>query len=215
MLFCILLMMRSRSVATVWLAAAVCIVGVGAAQKPVRQVELHAEGVKPPETLEELWLQSAIVIDGRIVAVLPANQTVTPTVALPAGAAGRPATLVATDYVVQVHRVLKADDLVPSKGTCVTVRRLGGTVDSGDYVAEMVDRHFAKFKPHGRYVLFLKRATVNGAPAPVYFPAVGADSAFELQGKQVLPLGRAGASRQLAAYGADQMVAALANKGSK
>jgi hypothetical protein len=198
-----------------WLALSVCTLSATAAQKPVRQVEIHGEGIQPPESLEELWDKSAVVVDGRVVDVRPSNQTVTPTASLPAGAAVRPVTLVATDYVIQVHRVLKADDVVTTKATTVIVRRHGGTLDSGDYIAEMVDRHFAKFKPSGRYVLFLKRANATVASTPVYFPVVGPDSAFELHGNQVLPLGRAGASRQLAKYGADQLVAALASKGGR
>ena len=209
--------MRSRS-AALWrlaLAASVCTVGPAAAQKPIRQVEIHGEGVQPPETLEELWQQSAVVIEGRVVELRPANQTVTPSVSIPAGAAARPATLVVTDYVVLVHRVLKADDFIGSEASRVTVRRLGGTVDSGDYIAEMVEPHFAKFKPQGRYVLFLKGGKGEGASSPLYFPAAGADSAFELHGNQVLPLGRARASRRLAIYGADQLVAALAKMGGR
>jgi hypothetical protein len=189
--------------------------GATAAQKPVRQVEIHGEGIEPPESLEELWDKSAVVIDGRVVDVRPSNQPVKPAASLPAGASVRPVTLVSTDYVIQVHRVLKADDVVTSKAATVIVRRIGGTMDSGDYIAEMVDRRFAKFKAQGRYVLFLKRANATAASIPVYFPVVGPDSAFELHGNQVLPLGRAGASRQLANYGAEQLVTALANKGGK
>jgi hypothetical protein len=66
-----------------WLVC-VSALAAGAAQKPVREVEIHADGFTAPETLDELWEQSAIVIDGRIVDVRPANETFTPTLVFPA-----------------------------------------------------------------------------------------------------------------------------------
>ena len=46
----------------------------------------------------------------------------------------------------------------------------------------------------------------------MYFPVVGADSAFEIIGDRVVPLGRGIASQQLARLGVQQFVDTLAKR---
>lgn len=196
------------------LAFALCVPAVVAAQKEIRQVEIHADGFSPPQSVDELWEKSALVIDGQLIDVRPANRTVTPTVVFPARATGAPVTIVQTDYVVRVHRVLKSDGVAKKHGTIV-VRRSVGTIDRGTHIDEHVERGFAKFTRQGRYILFLEPTTFVPSPEPVYFPVAGADSAFELRGTQVLPLGRSVASKELSKLGAEQFVAVLLKRGGK
>jgi hypothetical protein len=210
----------SRLVSISWLLVFVCALGAAAAaaaQKPVRQSQIHGDGgFEPPETIDQLWEQSAVVIDGRVVDVRPANQTFTPgnSSSLPWWAAGRqdPVTMVRTDYVIQVQRVLKSDDVVRPDTATVIVRRLGGTVDRGEYIEEQIDSFIPKFNRQGRYALFLKLSKGKQPSAPVYFLAVGADSAFEIVGDRVVPLGRTAASRQLGRLSVEQFVATLAKR---
>ena len=199
-----------------WLVVSVGALVATAAQKPIRHVDIHADGgYGAPGTLDELWERAAVVIDGRVVDVRPANETFTPTVAIPAGAPSQPVTRAQTDYVIEVRRVLKSDGVVTSDTATVTVRRSGGRVDRGEYIAEYGDSTFAKFKNRGRYVLFLEPAKGKQPSGPFYLPVVGADSAFEMLGDRVVPLGRAIASQQLAKLGVQQFVATLAKKGGK
>ena len=208
--------MRTCGVFSVsWLVVSVYALAVTAAQKPVRPVEIHSDGFTAPETLDELWEQSAIVIDGRIVDARPANETFTPTVVFPAGAPSQPVTRVQTDYVIEVHRVLKPDDVVTFDTATVIVRRPVGTDDRGAYIAEYFDSGFPNFKNQSRYALFLKPSKGIKASAPVYFPVVGADSAFEIVGDRVVPLGRGLASRQLARLSVRQFVDTLAKRGGQ
>lgn len=200
-----------------WLLVCVCALVATAAQKPVRQVEVFTDGgFEVPETIDELWEQSAVVVEGHVVDVRPANETLTPPkTSIPwwAASADRPVTMVRTDYVIQVQRVLKSDDVVRPGTATVIVRRIGGTVDSGEYIAEYFESRFPqKFTLQGRYALFLKATKAKPAPEPVYFPAVGADSAFEIVGDRVVPLGRTAASRQLGRLSVEQFVATLAKK---
>lgn len=139
----------------------------------------------------------------------------TPTVSIPPGTVGEPVTLAQTDYVVQVHRVLKADNVVRPHTATVIVRRAGGAVDRGALIDEYVDSRFPKCDRQGRYVLFLEPSKVGPAPEPVYFPVVGADSAFELVNNRVLPSGRGNASQQLARQSVQEFVANLAKRGGK
>jgi hypothetical protein len=92
---------------------------------------------------------------------------------------------------------------------------MGGTVDRGEYVDEVEDRDFPKFKNQGRYLFFLRPARGTVASDAVYFPVAGADSAFELLGDRVVPLGRAAASQHMAQLGAQQLMSILSRKGGK
>ena len=53
--------------------------GVTAEQKPVRQTEFHIDGgPAPPASLDELWDQAAVVVEGVIAAAHPADVTIAP-----------------------------------------------------------------------------------------------------------------------------------------
>jgi len=183
-----------------------------AGQKPIRQSEVHTDGIESPETLDELWERSAVVVDGRVVSRRSANETFTPKNSFPPGIS-EPVTLARTDYVIKVNRVLKSDAVVATDMSSIIVRRIGGTVDRGEYIDEVGEEGFAKFKDQGRYLLFLQPARGTAASQAVYFPVAGADSAFEVLGDRVVPLGRATASRDMAKLGAQELVSILARKG--
>lgn len=206
--------MYLRLLAATWLACGSYSPVAVAEQKPIRQSEVHADGIESPETLDELWERATIVVEGQVVSRRSANETFTPQRSYPPGPI-EPITMARTDYVIRVNRVLKSDAVVTQNKASIIVRRLGGTVDRGEYVEEIEDRDFAKFKDQGRYLLFLQPARGTVASDAVYFPVVGADSAFELLGDRVVPLGRAVASQHMAKLGAQQLVSMLARKGGR
>lgn len=179
--------------------------GAAAPQKPVRQNFVHVDGIEPPATLDALWQHSALVIDGRVVEVRPANETVYPL------GSSEPATFVQTEYVIRVLRVLKSDGSVGPNTASIVVRRVGGVIDRGSFIEDQIHPGFPRFN-HGRYVLFLKSHKTSRDPNTVYVPTAGPDSAFEILASKVAPLGRASASQHAATFSAEQFLAILEKK---
>ena len=169
-----------------------------APQKPVRHTSVHIDGGTVPDSLEALWTASTVVVEATVVDARPANETV-----LTAGGT-EPATFVKTVYTFEIVRVIKADGNVGPQGTTIEVQRIGGVVDRGAYIEEQADSDFPKFKPQSRYLLFLM-----GRDVTPYWPASGADSAFEVFEQRVVPLGKGRASQLLAKFERDKWVTLL------
>jgi hypothetical protein len=169
------------------------------AQKPISVISMHAENRSRAQTLDDLWKDSAIVIEGVIVSQRPVDLvrsgTVTPH----------------TSFDVRILEVFKGDARVTAPGGEVAVRRIGGDRDRGDHIERFVPDDYPQFQVGERYILFLSEHIL---PNEVFYSTanVSAEGVFKIIGPGIESRGRRPIALQLANMGPDSFRQALRDK---
>jgi hypothetical protein len=145
-------------------------------------------------TLDELWANSTIVVEGAIEAERPADRVV-------GGIFD-----VRTTYEVRVIEVFKGAPRL--NAATIPVRRRGGIRDRGDRIEHHVPVDYPLFKAGERYLLFLRqREWSRATPEPgLYYNETtsGPDSVFQVTPAPTLQTpGKSRLSRALAAQDAE------------
>jgi len=122
--------------------------------------EIHVDYIAPPSTIDEAVQTADVVVLGFVRGVRSYQPPLNTTVRM--------------IYSVEVTAILRNHAAVTTP--TLDVYRLGGQVDRGDYVENVVEAGFPNFVPGHQYVLFL---TWNSA-LTAFEVFRGPDGAFEL-----------------------------------
>ena len=169
-------------------------------QKPVRESTFHVESIRR-FTLDDLWSQSDLVVEGVVESVGRA----------PAPANARVNTL-KTDYVFQLVTVFKPHSSLQSSARSITVRRFGGTVDQGSYIENHVQEGFPPFSVGQRYILFLIQNALKDPTHYIMLTEQG-DAALLVTGSHVTSPGRGPGAKSLTELPYPSVVALLRQRG--
>jgi hypothetical protein len=174
----------------------------GAGQKPVVPRPLHFDGgLGAPPTLEELWRMSPLVIDARVRAKRPADQTIL----LPGDP---PHVFVKTAYELAIQEMFKDETDVGATNRTIEVTQDGGERDRGDFIESFYDDQYPPLQLHERYVFFLKPSVLKDGTFTVATDT--ADSALLLApDATVKSRGRSKLARQMERFSREGVLKAL------
>jgi hypothetical protein len=143
-------------------------------QKPTVQVPLKQE-VRPAGSLQDLWSQSDVVVEGTIENSAPADLVVQ----------GR--SLVYTMFELRLSDVFKGGAPSIQPGGILRVRRLGGLRDKGDHFEDVVPSRYPLFKASEKYVLFMRRGGAEARAQGIYYyeTSNGPDSVYRISNDEV------------------------------
>ena len=148
--------------------------GVGAQGKPTNTYDVQTDGGYSVSSLGDLWKLSSVIAEVHLGSPHQ-DDGLLRTMGMPA-----------LTYDGTIVTLLKADAVVTTPESPISVSRAGGRVDRGDHFAEYVDSKFSRFVPEKTYLLFLRRDKTGR-----YWPATGTpDSAYLIERETVRALGK-------------------------
>ena len=156
------------------IALAVVLPGLRAQGKPTNTYDVQTDGGYSVGSLGDLWKLSSVIAEVHLGSPRQDEGVLR--------AMGMPA----LTYDGKILTLLKADAVVTTAESPISVSQAGGRVDRGDHYADYVDSRFTRFVPEKTYLLFLRRDKTGR-----YWPATGtADSAYLIERESVRALGR-------------------------
>lgn len=194
----------------VWLAillavtpipAGVVLRSQAAPNKPVRNTEMHADGGYLVSSISDLWKLAQVVAEVEL--GTPRQDEIT--------ASGQRLDLPVLSYDAVVRTILKGDGSVNDRTTALTISRIGGRIDRGEYIANYIDSRFPAFVPYRTYLLFLKRDDAGR-----YWAVTSdAESAYEIDREIVRPLSKSAFAQGLAKMSRSALLTALRTQGRR